>query len=54
MGIFDINEVQLAVVETTGKISVYQKAQFRPVNNGGMGIKDLRPTLHSSLSTTEG
>ena len=39
MGIFDINEVQLAVVETTGKISVYQKAQFRPVNNGGMGIK---------------
>ena len=40
MGIFDINEVQLAVVETTGKISVYQKAQFRPVNNGGIGIKD--------------
>lgn len=40
MGIFDINEVQLAVVETTGKISVYQKAQFRPVNNGGMGVKD--------------
>ena len=39
MGIFDINEVQLAVVETTGKISVYQKAQFRPVNNGGMGVK---------------
>ncbi len=44
MGIFDINEVQLAVVETTGKISVYQKAQFRPVNNGGMGRISDRPS----------
>ena len=42
MGIFDISEVQLAVVETTGKISVYQKAQFRPANNGGLGIKESK------------
>lgn len=40
MGIFDICEVQLAVVETTGKISVYQKQQFRPVTNGSMKIID--------------
>lgn len=40
MGIFDINEVQLAVDETTGKISVYQKAQFRPDEQWAeMGIK---------------
>lgn len=40
MGIFDIEEVQLAVVETTGKISVYQKAEYRPVTNGAMHVKD--------------
>lgn len=36
--IFDINEVQFAVVETTGKISVYQKQEFRPVTNGDAGV----------------
>lgn len=29
--IFDVNEVQLAVVETTGKISVYQKETYQPI-----------------------
>lgn len=28
--VFDISEVQLAIVETTGKISVYQKQNFQP------------------------
>ena len=32
--IFDINEVQLAVVETTGKISVCQKKEFMPLTVG--------------------
>lgn len=32
--IFDINEVQLAVVETTGKISVCQKKDFMPLTVG--------------------
>ncbi|MDO4943726.1 MAG: DUF421 domain-containing protein [Ruminococcus sp.] len=36
--IFDINEVQLAVVETTGKISVCPKKQFQPVNCGDLNI----------------
>lgn len=30
-GVFDLREVQLAIVETNGKVSVYQKAQSRPV-----------------------
>lgn len=34
--VFDIGEVQLAVVETTGKISVYQKKEFQPLTNGDM------------------
>ena len=33
-GIFDISEVQLAVVETTGTLSVYQKYSARNVTNG--------------------
>lgn len=32
-GIFDLSEVQFAVVETTGSISVYQTAAARPVTN---------------------
>ncbi|MDE6132752.1 MAG: DUF421 domain-containing protein [Oscillospiraceae bacterium] len=38
-GIFDISEVQLAVVETTGTLSVYQKYSARNVTNGDMEIK---------------
>lgn len=38
-GIFDISEVQLAVVETTGTLSVYQKYPARNVTNGDMEIK---------------
>lgn len=36
--IFDINEVQLAIVETTGKISVCQKKQFQPVSCNDLNI----------------
>ncbi len=38
-GIFDISEVQFAVVETTGKLSVYQKFPDRNVTNRDMQIK---------------
>lgn len=38
-GIFDISEVQLAVVETTGTLSVYQKYSARNVTNGDMELK---------------
>ncbi|MBQ9375909.1 MAG: DUF421 domain-containing protein [Ruminococcus sp.] len=36
--VFDIAEVQLAVVETTGKITVYQKPEKQPCNCEDMGI----------------
>lgn len=38
-GIFDIEEVQFAVVETTGNVSVYPKYKYRPVQNGDMELK---------------
>lgn len=37
--VFDIEEVQLAVVETTGKISVYQKQDLQPCTPQDLGIK---------------
>lgn len=36
--VFDITEVQLAIVETTGKISVYQKQSLQPCTPQDMGI----------------
>ena len=36
--IFDITEVQYAIVETTGKINFYQKSKYRTVQNGDMNI----------------
>ncbi len=38
-GIFDISEVQFAVVETTGSLSVYQKHQYKNVTNEDMELK---------------
>ena len=38
-GIFDISEVQFAVVETTGTLSVYQKFADRNVTNSDMELK---------------
>ena len=38
-GIFDISEVQFAVVETTGNLSVYQKYQYRNTTNEDMSLK---------------
>ncbi len=37
--IFDISEVQFAVAETTGAVSVYQKYEYRNVTNGDMKLK---------------
>ncbi len=37
--IFDITEVQYAIVETTGKINFYQKSKYRGVQNGDMNIQ---------------
>lgn len=45
VSVFDINEVQLAVVETTGKISVYQKQEYQPARTGlfDENVKDGDP-----------
>ena len=37
-GVFDLREVQLAVVETNGNVSVYQKADARPVTCGDLKL----------------
>lgn len=37
-GIFDIDEIQYAIVETTGKISVMQKPQFTPLTQGDITV----------------
>lgn len=39
-GIFDISEVQFAIVETTGSLSVYQKHQYRNVTNEDINLKN--------------
>lgn len=38
-GIFDISEVDYGIVETNGKLSVYQKFEHRPLTNKDAGIK---------------
>lgn len=38
-GIFDVSEVQLAIVETNGTVSVYQKPESRPVTCGDLQIR---------------
>ncbi len=39
-GIFDPEEVQFAIVETTGKVNVYPKYENRPVTNGDLQLKN--------------
>ncbi|MBQ7782825.1 MAG: DUF421 domain-containing protein [Oscillospiraceae bacterium] len=39
-GIFDPEEVQFAIVETTGKVNVYPKYENRPVTNSDLQIKN--------------
>ncbi len=36
-GVFDISEVQLAVIETTGVISVYRKPTLQPLSHDNIG-----------------
>ncbi len=38
-GVFDISEVQYAIMETTGSISVMKKAEFENTTLGDLGIK---------------
>lgn len=38
-GYFDLNEIAYAIVETNGRVSVYNKFASRPVTCGDLGIK---------------
>ena len=40
-GVFDLTEVQFAVVETNGKVSVYQKADARTVTCADMNLRPV-------------
>lgn len=39
LGIFDLTEVQLAIVETNGQVSAYQKAQARQVTVSDLALR---------------
>ncbi len=46
--IFDLSEVQYAIVETTGKVNFYQKSCYRNVEKGDLDIREANcnpPTL---------
>jgi uncharacterized membrane protein YcaP (DUF421 family) len=45
-GIFDLNEVEFAIVEDSGNISVQKKSQFQPLTPGDMNL----PTNYKGLS----
>ena len=38
-GYFNINQVQYAIMETNGKVSVMPKAEYAPTTNGDMNLK---------------
>ena len=44
-GYFSFSEVQYAIMETNGKVSVMPKPEFAPVTNGDMKIKKDDDTL---------
>lgn len=52
-GIFDLSEIQFAIVETTGKISFYQKYSNRPTTNEDLNI-DKKSIDPPSLIISDG
>ena len=46
-GIFDINEVEFAIVEDSGSISVLKKSQYQPLTPSDMNI----PTKYKGITT---
>lgn len=53
-GIFDIDEVLFAIVETNGSLSTYQKHQSRPVTNSDLGIVSQRDGAPPVLIISDG
>lgn len=47
MGIFDIGEVEFAILETNGKLSVLKKSQYQPLTPNDMNV----PTDYKGIST---
>lgn len=46
-GVFDLNEVEFAVLETNGELSVLKRSQYQPVTPHDLGI----PTSYKGLGT---
>lgn len=53
-GIFNIAEVDYALVETTGRLSVYQKFEHRNVTNGGAKLKKKGKDSPSVIIISDG
>lgn len=52
-GVFDINEVQMAVVETNGSVSVYQKTEYQPATKGDV-VTDLQSECPPEVLIADG
>lgn len=52
-GVFDINEVQMAVVETNGTVSVYQKTEYQPAAKGDV-VADLQAECPPEVLIADG
>lgn len=52
-GVFDINEVQMAVVETNGSVSVYQKTKYQPATKGDV-VTDLQSECPPEVLIADG
>ena len=50
-GVFDLNEVANAIVETNGKLSVQRKAQYAPLTPDAAGIKAKKESLPVAVIT---
>ncbi len=48
-GVTDINDVQYAILETTGELSVFLKSQKRPVQPADLGINTPGESLSTSV-----
>lgn len=52
-GIFDISEIEFAILETNGKISVLRKADRSPVNRSDLGLA-TKPASLSAVLISDG
>lgn len=52
-GVFDVTEVQLAVVETNGTVSIYQKTEYQPAAKGDVR-QNLQPDRPPEVLIADG